>query len=313
MAKLVQTKIHIKTHDIPQNFFPRSIKELKAKVHKAHDPMMEETTGATATIMAALATLTPPQLSDLTRTILSHTHHHRCRLSSLLSSPILFSLTLHRLNCLPLAHKTLLIANHLLSSLHHLTLHFQPYTNLPPRQARQRDLDAVLLLLLLCEVHQHNPQALEAPTVKWREILSDLYSDNMLTVSGIGVYNRSALVSYIEVLTRCLRFVNVMRFCCGGKAGREVAASPAVVVSLPSVVVSGGGSECVICKEEMREDRDVCELPCRHLFHWMCILRWLRKRNTCPCCRFTLPTEDVFGEIQRLWEILVKIGEKELA
>ncbi|KAB2622253.1 nuclear localization sequence-binding protein-like [Pyrus ussuriensis x Pyrus communis] len=93
-------------------------------------------------------------------------------------------------------------------------------------------------------------------------------------------------------------------------AGREVAASPAVVVSLPSVVVSGGGSECVICKEEMREDRDVCELPCRHLFHWMCILRWLRKRNTCPCCRFTLPTEDVFGEIQRLWEILHIVGNE---
>ncbi|KAM1639516.1 hypothetical protein EV1_009599 [Malus domestica] len=274
---------------------------------------MEETTTATATIMAALATLTPPQLSHLTHTILSHTHHHHHRLSSLLSSPILFSLTLHRLNSLPLPHKTLLIANHLLSSLYHLTLHFHPYTNPPPpRVVRKRDLDSVLLLLLLCEVHQHNPEALQAPAIKWREILSKLYSDNMLTVSGIGVYNGSALVSYIEVLTRCLRFVSVMGFCYGGKAWREVAASPAAVVALPSVKVSSGGSECMICKEEMREDRDVCELPCRHLFHWMCILRWLRKRNTCPCCRFTLPTDDVFGEIQRLWEILVKMREKEL-
>ncbi|KAI5325498.1 PREDICTED: E3 [Prunus dulcis] len=266
---------------------------------------MEETT---TTIMAALATLSPPQLSDLTHTILSQTHHHLLRLSSLLSSPILFSLTLHRLNSISLPHKTLLIANHLLSSLHHLTLHFQP--NPPPPRVKQRDLDSVLLLLLLCDVHQHNPEALQAPTSKWRQILSNLYSDDMLTVSGIGVYNGSALVSYIEVLTRCLRFVSVMGFCYGGKVGREVAASPAVVVALPSVEVRGGGSECVICKEEMKENRDVCELPCRHLFHWMCILRWLKKRNTCPCCRFRLPTDDVFGEIQRLLEVLVKIGNE---
>ncbi|KAB2622207.1 E3 ubiquitin-protein ligase SGR9 [Pyrus ussuriensis x Pyrus communis] len=46
------------------------------------------------------------------RTILSNTHHHH-RLSFLLSSSILFSLTLHCLNSLPLTHKTLLIANHI--------------------------------------------------------------------------------------------------------------------------------------------------------------------------------------------------------
>lgn len=95
----------------------------------------------------------------------------------------------------------------------------------------------------------------------------------------------------------------------GEKEGKEVAAAPAVVVALPSVDVKcGGGGECVICKEDMREGREVCELPCGHLFHWMCILPWLRKRNTCPCCRFRLPADDVFGEIERLWELLVKIS-----
>ncbi|KAF3946469.1 hypothetical protein CMV_027267, partial [Castanea mollissima] len=34
------------------------------------------------------------------------------------------------------------------------------------------------------------------------------------------------------------------------------------------------------------------------------------KRNTCPCCRFELPTDDVFGEIQRLWNVLIKVGNK---
>ncbi|CBI32642.3 unnamed protein product, partial [Vitis vinifera] len=88
--------------------------------------------------------------------------------------------------------------------------------------------------------------------------------------------------------------------------GKFVGASTASVVALPSVEVSDGGVECVICKEEMRQGRDVCELPCEHLFHWMCILPWLVKRNTCPCCRFQLPSDDVFAEIERLWDVVVK-------
>ncbi|XP_004302822.1 PREDICTED: E3 ubiquitin ligase BIG BROTHER-like [Fragaria vesca subsp. vesca] len=260
----------------------------------------------TTTIMTALATLTPPQLSDLTHTLLSLSHHHRRRISSLLSSPILFTLTIRRLNSLSLHHKTILISRHVISSLHPLVLHFQPAANTPKPRVKLRDLDAVLLLLLLCEAHQHDPDALQAPVTKWREVVGKFYCDSMLTVSGIGDHNASVLVSYVEMLTRCLRFVSSSF---GGKAGREVAASKAVVVALPSVEVkSGGTKECVICKEEMAENRDVCELPCRHLFHWVCILRWLSKRNTCPCCRFGLPTDDVYGEIQRLWEVLVSVS-----
>ncbi|PRQ43402.1 putative aminoacyltransferase, E1 ubiquitin-activating enzyme [Rosa chinensis] len=275
--------------------------------------MMELDT-TTTTIMGALATLSPPQLSDLTHTLLSLSHHHRRRISSLLSSPILFALTIRRLNSLSLHHKTLLISRHVISSLHHLALHFQPAAKAPPPRVKLRDLDAVLLLLLLCEAHQHDPDALQAPTAKWRELLGKFYCDTMLTVSGIGAQNASVLVSYVEMLTRCLRFVSAMESCSfGGKAGREVPAAKAVVVALPSVEVrSGGGGpkECVICKEEMAESRDVCEMPCRHLFHWVCILRWLSKRNTCPCCRFALPTDDVYGEIQRLWNVLDNVASE---
>jgi hypothetical protein len=264
----------------------------------------------TSAIMAALSTLSPPQLSDLTLSILSDIRHHHHRLSAVLSSPILFSLTLHHLYSLSLPHKTFLIARHLLSALRHLTRHFhpkQPPLPLPSTAVKQRDLDAVLLLLLLCEIRQHNPEALETSPTKWRETLSELWCDAMLTLSGIGFCSGSVLIPYIETATRCWKVVGEMG-CCGGDGDGKVAASPAAVVSLPSVEVRGRGVECVICKEEMREGRDVCELPCEHSFHWMCILPWLRKRNTCPCCRFTLPTDDVFGEIQRLWEILVKMG-----
>lgn len=118
------------------------------------------------------------------------------------------------------------------------------------------------------------------------------------------------MVAYIEMVTRCLRFVSVMGSCGSGgenyKVEKDLPASVPAVVALPSVEVTGG--ECAICKEEMKQGRDVCELPCQHLFHWMCILPWLRKNNTCPCCRFQLPTDDVFAEIQRLWEVLVKMS-----
>ncbi|KAF6171063.1 hypothetical protein GIB67_014643 [Kingdonia uniflora] len=159
--------------------------------------------------------------------------------------------------------------------------------------------------MLLCEVRQHDSKALEIPPTHWRDVLRDYVFTNMLTVTltGIGVSSGTILSPYIDVATRCQRFVDGMG-CGGGKAKREVAASVSAVVALPSVEVSSG--ECVICREQMKEGRDVCELPCQHLFHWICVLPWLKKRNTCPCCRFQLPTDDVLGEIERLWGVLVK-------
>ncbi|KAJ4850918.1 hypothetical protein Tsubulata_030325 [Turnera subulata] len=268
--------------------------------------------------MAALSTLPAPHLSSLTSSVLSQTLHHHHRLSSILSSPSLFSLTLHHLHSLSLPNKSLLIAKHLHSSLHLLTRHFQyasPQGPLPPcpSSTKPRDLDAALLLLLLCNIHQENPETLKAPRSKWREGLCRHYADTVLTLSsGIGVHYGGVLLPYIERTVRCWRFVGLMGGC-GGKERREVAAAPAAVVALPTVEVEAGGGGgrdhcCAICKEEMRVGRDVCELPCEHLFHWMCILPWLRKRNTCPCCRFQLPTDDVFAEIQRLWGVVAKVG-----
>ncbi|XP_050229368.1 E3 ubiquitin-protein ligase SGR9, amyloplastic [Mercurialis annua] len=259
--------------------------------------MAEETV-----IMSALSTLTPSQLSDLTHSILSQTlHHHHC-LSSLLSRPASFSLALHHLHTLSLSNKTLLIAKHLLSSLHHLTRHF--HSHAPTSIAiTHRDLDAALLLLLLCDVHQQNPEILKAPHDEWRHILSKRCSHTILMQSSIGVYYGGVLLPYVEMIIRCRKFVTATG-CCGEK---EVAAAPSAVVSLPTVEVKVS-EECAICKEEMKEGRDVCKLPCNHLFHWICILPWLNKRNTCPCCRFQLPTQDLLGEIERLWGVLVKAG-----
>jgi uncharacterized protein (DUF2225 family) len=50
----------------------------------------------------------------------------------------------------------------------------------------------------------------------------------------------------------------------------------------------------------MEEDDIVNELPCKHKFHKECILPWLQKTCSCPCCRFELPTDDKdFEEMRR--------------
>ncbi|KAI3447637.1 hypothetical protein Pfo_004302 [Paulownia fortunei] len=280
--------------------------------------MMAHFMNSTETIiMAALSTLPPSHLSHLTLYISALFHRNLRRLTSLLSSPTLFSLALRHLQSLSLHHKSLLIARHLLSNLTLLKHFIQNNTAAtPPPQLysaacmKLRDLDAVLLLLLLCELHQHDRELLDTPPSWWRVILCDYVSNSMLRLSSFGgCSSGEVMIQYIESVGRCWNLVNVMG--CGGggegKEGKEAPASPVAVVALPTVEMSGGG-ECVICKEEMEEGREVCELPCSHLFHWMCILRWLKKRNTCPCCRHRLPTDDVRREIERLLEDLTRIG-----
>ncbi|CAN4116977.1 unnamed protein product [Withania somnifera] len=189
-------------------------------------------------------------------------------------------------------------------------------TILPPpstTSTKHRDLDAVLLLLLLCELRQHDPETLDLPPSRWRHVLCQYIAKDALKFSSISCSNREVIMKVIELLAKCNNFVNAMTHAgdgIGGKDRKEVATSVAVVVALPSVSNDDDSEkECVICKEEMIKGRDACKLPCHHTFHWICILPWLKKRNTCPCCRFQLPSDDVFAEIQRLWEVVSKMSD----
>ncbi|KAD0721978.1 hypothetical protein E3N88_43803 [Mikania micrantha] len=40
------------------------------------------------------------------------------------------------------------------------------------------------------------------------------------------------------------------------------------------------------------DDDDDAYLECGHMYHGECIIPWLDSRNTCPVCRFELPTDD---------------------
>lgn len=52
------------------------------------------------------------------------------------------------------------------------------------------------------------------------------------------------------------------------------------------------GVTCAICKDPFIVGTVVNKLPCSHFYHPSCILPWLSSRNTCPLCRYELPTDD---------------------
>ncbi|KAL6988237.1 RING-type E3 ubiquitin transferase [Sarracenia purpurea var. burkii] len=71
-------------------------------------------------------------------------------------------------------------------------------------------------------------------------------------------------------------------------------AAVSFVNSLPRVVINEeqDGLACAICKDFLFIGSVVNQLPCFHLYHPSCILPWLQARNSCPLCRYELPTDD---------------------
>ncbi|KAM0941742.1 putative transcription factor C2H2 family [Dioscorea sansibarensis] len=74
-------------------------------------------------------------------------------------------------------------------------------------------------------------------------------------------------------------------------------AAKSVVESLPSVKLSKDDVEkanttCAVCKDDISREEPAAQLPCLHHYHGECILTWLGIRNTCPVCRYELPTDD---------------------
>lgn len=75
-------------------------------------------------------------------------------------------------------------------------------------------------------------------------------------------------------------------------------ASVFIVKNLPRVVINNHEKRddddlaCAICKDILTTGTEVNRLPCSHLYHPSCILPWLSTRNSCPLCRYELPTDD---------------------
>merc|ERR1711959_123568 len=79
---------------------------------------------------------------------------------------------------------------------------------------------------------------------------------------------------------------------------------------LPSTICEGEHREegCPVCCSGFSRGDDIMELPCGHFFHRGCIVPWLQKQNTCPTCRFELPSAN---EAKGKKKATVMVGERE--
>ncbi|EYU36794.1 hypothetical protein MIMGU_mgv1a006570mg [Erythranthe guttata] len=92
----------------------------------------------------------------------------------------------------------------------------------------------------------------------------------------------------------------------GGRRGAPPAAKTAVE-GLESVVIEKEENPmaCAICKDVVNVGEIAKNLPCGHGYHGECIVPWLGARNTCPVCRFELPTDDPEYEEERKKRVVV--------
>jgi E3 ubiquitin-protein ligase RNF115/126 len=67
---------------------------------------------------------------------------------------------------------------------------------------------------------------------------------------------------------------------------------PDVVVTDAMVAAAADGAECAVCKEDFSPGEVAKQMPCKHIYHADCIVPWLELHNSCPICRFELPTDD---------------------
>ena len=54
----------------------------------------------------------------------------------------------------------------------------------------------------------------------------------------------------------------------------------------------GFENSCSVCKDEFSLNEECLLMPCDHHFHKDCLVPWLKERNSCPVCRYELPTDD---------------------
>ncbi|CAN1176182.1 E3 ubiquitin-protein ligase RING1-like [Linum perenne] len=66
-------------------------------------------------------------------------------------------------------------------------------------------------------------------------------------------------------------------------------ASKSAIEGLKRFTLDCLGGSCTVCLDEMLIGDQVACLPCDHLFHGSCIVKWLETSCLCPLCRFSMP------------------------
>ncbi|XP_048493053.1 E3 ubiquitin-protein ligase CIP8-like [Beta vulgaris subsp. vulgaris] len=83
-------------------------------------------------------------------------------------------------------------------------------------------------------------------------------------------------------------------------ATKPTPASEAAIEALERLVAGGDqevdSTTCAICLEEGSMMMSV-KLPCKHVFHEGCIVKWLHKSNDCLLCRYKFPVANMDQQV----------------
>ncbi|KAL6549520.1 hypothetical protein OROHE_008637 [Orobanche hederae] len=90
-------------------------------------------------------------------------------------------------------------------------------------------------------------------------------------------------------------------------------ASKSAVEGLPDIkitaeILASDLSQCAVCTDTFWLDGEAKQMPCKHIYHKDCILPWLELHNSCPICRYELPTDDPDYENQRTGQTNNNLG-----
>lgn len=74
-------------------------------------------------------------------------------------------------------------------------------------------------------------------------------------------------------------------------------ASKSAVEAMPTINISEehlgtDAAHCAVCKDAFELGTEARQMPCKHIYHSDCILPWLAQHNSCPVCRYEMPTDD---------------------
>ncbi|KAI3877728.1 hypothetical protein MKW98_020209 [Papaver atlanticum] len=134
-----------------------------------------------------------------------------------------------------------------------------------------------------------------------QEILDKIYNDILPTQAHPQKYHHFVAIP-IQVV-RVVEVFHILGHYCGwgygnidGRLAREM-----IDLQLPTTYSSlfdtvnmkifnhGDGkqlkNECSICLKEFENGISISKLPCSHVFHTKCIVKWFAKVTNCPLCR----------------------------
>ncbi|KAJ6917171.1 hypothetical protein NC652_019525 [Populus alba x Populus x berolinensis] len=76
-------------------------------------------------------------------------------------------------------------------------------------------------------------------------------------------------------------------------AAKPIPATESSIDAMERVVLDASASArvCTVCMEEIDGGSEAIRMPCSHVYHSDCIVKWLQTSHMCPLCRYHMPCE----------------------